>query len=79
MKLIGALYVAPWGEGPTVGGELTQWHTHNLLCIGYDETKGVVVSLRLSGYLEDSSPASELEMMHVCGSSTTPTGPSLPI
>lgn len=66
MKLIGALYVAPWGEGPTVGGELTQWHTHNLLCIGYDETKGVVVSLRrLSGYLEDSSPASELEMMHV--------------
>jgi hypothetical protein len=65
-KLIGALYVAPRGAGPTVGGELTQWHTHSLLCIGYDETKGVVVSLRrLSGCLEDSSPGSELEMMHV--------------
>jgi hypothetical protein len=66
MKLVGVMYVAPRGEGPTDDRALTQWHTHIRLCIDYDEDTGVVVSLkRLGGCSEGSSPVSELEMMHV--------------
>jgi hypothetical protein len=63
--LIGVMYVASRDEGPTAGGELTQWHTHERLCIGYEEAGSAVVSLKLVGCQESSSPASDLEMMHV--------------
>ncbi len=34
MLLLGAMYVAPKGMGPQVGGALTAWHTHANLCFG---------------------------------------------
>jgi len=53
------------GEGTTVGREFTQWHTHNRLCVGYDKTGAAIVSLKPFGCSEDSSPANELEMIHM--------------
>lgn len=32
MILLGAMYLAPTGQGPTPGGSLTTWHTHDNLC-----------------------------------------------
>jgi hypothetical protein len=32
MILLGAMYLAPKGEGPTPGGALTHWHSHDNLC-----------------------------------------------
>ncbi len=34
MFLLGAMYVAPKGRGPRIGGSLTDWHTHPNLCFG---------------------------------------------
>lgn len=65
MALIGTMYVAPRGEGPTVGGELTQWHTHDRLCSTYDEAGAMVISLRIGGCSEGSAPVSDIEMLHV--------------
>jgi hypothetical protein len=64
MKLLGVMYIAQRGEGPTDGGELTQWHTHNTLCMAYEDGSAVV-SLKLLGCPKGASPVSEIEMMHV--------------
>jgi len=32
-KLIGAAYLAPSGEGPRLGGRLTTWYPHGMLCL----------------------------------------------
>ncbi|MBN9389751.1 MAG: hypothetical protein J0I20_17120 [Chloroflexi bacterium] len=34
MVLLGAMFLAPIGQGPTPGGPLTTWHTHDNLCAG---------------------------------------------
>jgi len=34
--LIGAMFVAPRGTGPRPGGPLTEWHTHDNLCVRAD-------------------------------------------
>jgi len=34
MLLLGAMYVAPKGMGPRIGGALTAWHSHANLCFG---------------------------------------------
>jgi hypothetical protein len=34
MILLGAMFLAPIGQGPTPGGALTTWHTHDNLCAG---------------------------------------------
>ena len=34
MLLLGAMYVAPKGMGPRIGGTLTEWHSHANLCFG---------------------------------------------
>jgi hypothetical protein len=64
MKLLGVMYVAPRGEGPTDGGELTRWHTHDALCMGYEDGSAII-SLKLLGCPADASPVSGIEMMHV--------------
>ncbi len=32
LELIGVMYLAPIGQGPAVGGPLTEWHIHDDLC-----------------------------------------------
>ncbi len=34
LNLIGVMFLAPPGQGPTPGGPLTFWHTHDDLCTG---------------------------------------------
>ena len=34
MYLLGVMYLAPAGEGPTPGGPLTHWHGHDGFCTG---------------------------------------------
>lgn len=63
--LIGVMYVAWRGEGPTDGGELAQWHTHDDLCIGLDMVGNAAVSSKTGACPVGSVPVSEIEMMHV--------------
>lgn len=63
MDLIGAMYVAPRGEGPVDGG--IQWHTHDDLCIGLNEAGTAAISPKTGGCPEDSLPVGDLEMLHV--------------
>lgn len=65
MDLIGVMYIAPRGEGPAVGGELTQWHTHDDLCVGLDEAGNAAMSTKDGECPEGSLDLSELEMLHV--------------
>ncbi|MGH2530700.1 MAG: hypothetical protein ACRDJW_00210 [Thermomicrobiales bacterium] len=32
--LLGVMFLAPIGEGPTPGGSLTHWHAHEGMCVG---------------------------------------------
>lgn len=63
MVLLGAMYLAPVGQGPTPGGSLTTWHTHDNLCASM---AGMAVKNS-----QGSCPAGTLaigekaEMMHV--------------
>lgn len=34
MHLLGVMFLAPIGEGPTPGGPLTRWHDHEGMCFG---------------------------------------------
>lgn len=42
MILIGVMYLAPRGQGPRVGGPLTNWHAHDNLCFN---NQGMIVAL----------------------------------
>lgn len=34
MHLLGVMFIAPIGDGPTPGGPLTRWHEHQGMCFG---------------------------------------------
>ena len=59
----GFFYANPENR-PTDGGELTRWHTHDALCVGYEDGSAII-SLKLLGRPADASPVSGIEMMHV--------------
>jgi hypothetical protein len=61
LVLLGVMYLAPVGEGPAVGGPLTQWHTHDDLCGSAD---GLVPSLP-SGECPPGTGPLGVEMLHV--------------
>jgi hypothetical protein len=67
--LLGAMYLAPGGEAPSVGGPLTAWHAHPGACFGPEATVGFVGrdGRCPAGMVE---PARQPEMLHVwfyCG------------
>ena len=63
MLLLGAMYVAPKGMGPRIGGDLTAWHSHANLCFG---SGGAVLS-KTPGHCPQGaqSVGDRVEMLHV--------------
>jgi hypothetical protein len=61
MVLLGVMYLAPAGEGPEVGGPLTDWHTHDNLCIA----PGAKIRPRIDGQCIGGGVPVTQEMMHV--------------
>ncbi len=63
MLLLGAMYVAPKGMGPRIGGDLTAWHRHANLCFG---SAGAVLS-KTPGQCPSGAQfvGDRVEMLHV--------------
>ena len=63
MLLLGAMYVAPKGMGPRIGGDLTAWHRHANLCFG---SAGAVLS-KTPGLCPSGARfvGDRVEMLHV--------------
>lgn len=61
LVLLGAMFVAPTGTGPRVGGPLVEWHTHPELCLGRD----AIVPVLASGDCARPSRPIAFEMTHV--------------
>lgn len=62
--LLGAMFVAPKGQGPRPGGPLTDWHVHDNLCL---TAAGTVALATGPGQCPAGSffVGSAIEMMHV--------------
>ncbi|GIW09789.1 MAG: hypothetical protein KatS3mg061_0846 [Dehalococcoidia bacterium] len=60
MVLLGVMFLAPRGQGPTPAGPLTSWHTHDHLCLG----TGRVVP-KIAGHCPPGTRAIAGEMMHL--------------
>ncbi|GIW06289.1 MAG: hypothetical protein KatS3mg060_1094 [Dehalococcoidia bacterium] len=60
MAFLGVMFLAPKGKGPTPGGPITSWHSHDNLCIGAD---GVVP--KRAGRCPAGTAAVTNEMMHL--------------
>jgi hypothetical protein len=63
MLLLGAMYTAPKGMGPRIGGDLTAWHRHANLCFG---SAGAVLS-KTPGVCPSGARfvGDRVEMLHV--------------
>ena len=61
LVLLGAMFLAPVGAWPRVGGPLTEWHLHPELCAA----RGAIVPVLASGRCPAGSRDIPLEMMHV--------------
>ena len=65
MHLLGALYLAPPGDGPTPGGPVTQWHGHPDGCIArLGDTPDIAIADETGACPAGFIPI-EHEMMHV--------------
>lgn len=64
MLLLGAMFLAPVGQGPQPGGALTTWHVHDDLC---RDARGMDSTADASGQCPAGSRhvADTFEMMHV--------------
>ncbi len=64
IALIGAMFLAPKGQGPRPGGPLTEWHVHDTLCI---TSIGTVALALAPGVCPPGSffVGEAVEMMHV--------------
>jgi hypothetical protein len=64
MVLLGAMFVAPKGQGPRPGGTLTEWHVHDNLCL---TAAGTVALATGPGQCPAGSffVGDAVEMMHV--------------
>ncbi|HEX5501141.1 MAG TPA: hypothetical protein VFW96_00880 [Thermomicrobiales bacterium] len=64
MLLLGAMFLAPVGQGPQPGGALTTWHVHDNLC---RDARGMTSVADASGRCPAGSQhvAGDYEMMHV--------------
>ena len=63
LELLGVMYLAPIGQGPAVGGPLTQWHVHDDLCTS---TRPVaVVPILPTGTCPEGTSPIGYEMLHV--------------
>jgi hypothetical protein len=64
MLLLGAMFLAPVGQGPQPGGALTAWHVHDNLCL---DAGGIYSVENAAGQCPAGSHhvADNYEMMHV--------------
>ncbi len=63
LELIGVMYLAPIGQGPAVGGPLTEWHIRDDLCAS--ASPPAVVPILPTGTCPSSTRPISYEMLHV--------------
>ncbi len=63
LELLGVMYLAPIGQGPAVGGPLTEWHIHDDLCASAEPP--AVVPILPTGTCPTGTTPIGYEMLHL--------------
>jgi hypothetical protein len=61
LSLVGAMFLAPIGGGPDIGGPLTNWHSHDDLCANYSGLAPVLPG----GDCPQGTLPLQFEMLHI--------------